>query len=453
MAQPAPTPSVIHLQWREGLPLLFCANESCHNIIRNTVVSIDNHFRGSRCSVPYDSLSRAKDWLCTQAAIVPEDSRTFLAWMNDLRFNDPVEPFPFLPTLPGNQAYGCELCAYAVKATNKMRQHYRTTHPESPIPATLRFATVQTIQSGQQVRYIQVTRPTGITSLSAGSLLARHLDDDPTDTAVNTTGASARSEPNKWLERLRFNVHLEGYDLAAMASLVTRDHSEQLDFVISHLSAMAWRARDLLAQTSLEGSQVLKQLNRRKYSEIPAQNFNWDIQTNTLTKYIGSWALVLGYADKIRNWHHDCAPLCRLTEEQESAMVTALRLDWGAAPETEKDAAVLDLVWTICSQKLRRSPFDNVLVSACAVLAIDPRDTSWRTALSYESTHLSAFIKVFLFVVYLRAITAIDDQINHRQQPTWTSEFVVLSASANAVSHSYDPQTTLSDLGCPKLTK
>ncbi|KAI1735233.1 hypothetical protein F4680DRAFT_470150 [Xylaria scruposa] len=138
---------------------------------------------------------------------------------------------------------------------------------------------------------------------------------------------------------------------------------------------MAWRARDLLASTSLERSQVLKQLNRRKYSEIPVQSFNWDIQADTLTKYIGSWTLLFGYADKIRNWHHGCPR--QLTEEQNLAMVTALDLDKGNTLEAEKDAAVLDLVWTIYSQRLRRSPFENVLVSACAVLAIEPRDTSY----------------------------------------------------------------------------
>ncbi|KAI0547237.1 hypothetical protein F4679DRAFT_597837 [Xylaria curta] len=256
--------------------------------------------------------------------------------MHNLRFNSPVKPFLFFPTLPTNQAYGCEICAYAVKAANKIRQHHRTAHPEDPAPNSLRFANVQVIQSGQQVRYIQVVHRTAISTESAGGLLARHLNDDLTNIAVNTITAPSRSEPNKWLKRLRFNVHLKEYNLAAMASLVIRNHSERLALVIRHLSAIAWRARNLLASTSLKRSQVLKQLNQR-------------------------------------------------------------------------------------NQQLCRSPFENVLVSACAVLAIDPRDTSWRTALTYESTYFLAFIKIFILMVYLRATAAIDDQTNDRQQPTWTN--------------------------------
>ncbi|GAW26869.1 hypothetical protein SAMD00023353_5300030 [Rosellinia necatrix] len=72
-----------------------------------------------------------------------------------------------------------------------------------------------------------------------------------------------------------------------MANLVTRDYSESIGVIVQHFSAMAWRARDLLTQASVEGSQILKQLNRRKYSDIPGRNFNWDVQTATLVKYIG----------------------------------------------------------------------------------------------------------------------------------------------------------------------
>lgn len=135
-----------------------------------------------------------------------------------------------------------------------------------------------------------------------------------------------------------------------------------------------------------------------------------------------SWGLVIGYADKINNWSQEYEPPCQLTEEQTSALNKALGLDWEKASNSEKDAVVLDLVWTISTQRLRRSPFENVLVSACAILGIDPRDTSWRDALRYDSFHFAAFLKIFLFMVYLRAIAAIEDQKHRRKQPTWTNK-------------------------------
>ncbi|KAI1108050.1 hypothetical protein F5Y14DRAFT_460617 [Nemania sp. NC0429] len=163
--------TLLHLKWRKGKPLIFCANKNCHNIIQNTVASINNHFQTTAYKASDNNLVSAKD-----------------------KFERPIEPFSFLPTLPADQVYRCNLYTYAVRALNKIKQHYKTAHPHSSV--TLRFADVQAIQTGHQIRYVQVTQKSNFTSQSVGTLLAHHLDDDPTDTAITATAALARSEPN-----------------------------------------------------------------------------------------------------------------------------------------------------------------------------------------------------------------------------------------------------------------
>lgn len=150
---------------------------------------------------------------------------------------------------------------------NKIRQHYKSAHPEYPAPTVPGFVDVQAFQSSQQFRYVQIRRRTNVAAMSTGGLIARYLDEHYEDPAVTALANSVKSQPNKWLETVHFNRHLEGYNLAAMVGLVGRDYRDRVELVINHLRNLAWRARDLLASCSLGGSQVLRQLNKRKYSE------------------------------------------------------------------------------------------------------------------------------------------------------------------------------------------
>ncbi len=420
MASPSTPSQLVHVETRQGRQFIFCANSHCQNIIRNTLVAVNKHFRTSPCDAPEEDISKLQTWLVTHNVIEPEDSKTFPVWFGEIRFDQPIDPFPFLPIWPTDY-YGCTMCAFAVKAQNKMRHHYKSSHPD--VEPVLRTTTVQGIQSGSCARYYQVTDSTDLPiAASTGSLLVRHLDDDAAETNVNVTSSTTRSEPNKWLEQQRFNIHLEGYDLTVMASLITRDYSTTLGHIIDHLRSMVWRSRELLAG-AIDGHQLLKQLNRRKYSDLPQQSFHWDVTNETLNKYVNSWALVFEYAEKLHNWEYDFPPPCQLSDIQDTALVNALQLDWAHESQCKKDTAVFDLVWTIGSQELRRSSFVNVLTSTCAILAIDPRDASWRTGLTYESSHFSAFIKIFLFITFLRATAAVEDQGTNPGNLTWTSKY------------------------------
>ncbi|KAI0448462.1 hypothetical protein F5B21DRAFT_510116 [Xylaria acuta] len=406
----------VSLEWREGHALLFCNKTHCNDIIRNTITSLEKHLCTYRCNTNPDQIRKTKEWLIQEEAFHPEDPRNFPRWLNDIRFEQPVEPLPMLQTISG-EYLGCSKCSYAVKALNKMKKHYKNEHP-GPVPERFSHCNVQFFQCGQQIRHFQVTGNSQTTVNSAGTLLTRHLHDETPNLAL-VSNVGIQQEPNKWLERLKFNVHLEGFDLAIIVQLLNVDQCPELSRATSHMKAMAWRSREILAKAAVDSQTLMQQLNRRKYSDASHSSFNWDIENDTLQKYLKTWEQILTYVERLYNWEYDFSPPCTLTPDQTQAMDNLLSLDWTQATDEIKDATIFDLLWAISSHRIRRDPFQNVMVSACAIFGVDHRDVSWRTAMSYESKHFSAIIKIFLYLLYLRASTAVDDQ-QKGIAPTWT---------------------------------
>ncbi|XXG99543.1 hypothetical protein Hte_005882 [Hypoxylon texense] len=414
---------IVKLEWRLNVPFIFCARQFCHHLIRNSSAGVSLHLRERKCRRPDSQIDLVVRTLESKNALEPEWTGPFKAWLYHFKLARPVKPFPMLPTV-GDAYSCCGYCAYAVKAPNKVKEHCKKEHPGRP--AIFGQSPVQVLQYGRSLRYIQVTQPTAVTVLTAGEMLAMHLEDAVSgadgmmsaDGVVSAVGIN--QEPNRWLERMGFIGHFEGYDLALIASMVDREGSPELSSVVEHLRNICFRAAARIATDAAGNDTLLVQLNRRTSSDSTMQTFNWDIQHKSLVKYIKTWTYILVYVEYIYCWSHDSEPPCRLTEPQRMAFSNAISLNWDQAAEYDKDAVVFDLVWYIVNHQLRRSTFDSVLVSACAAFAVDPNTLSWRTGKSYNSTHFSAVIKIVLFVIYLRAITAVDEQIDNKTPRSWT---------------------------------
>ncbi|KAI0096175.1 hypothetical protein F4776DRAFT_677108 [Hypoxylon sp. NC0597] len=410
--------SIVYLEWRLGRAFLFCAREACKFLIRGTSQGVKCHLRQLHCRRTSDEIGRLIKALDDRGALEPDNGNISIIWLHNFKVSEPIEPFPFLHTII-DEHYGCVYCAHAVKPVNKMKDHYKQEHPGQEI--TLRYCKVQSLQVGRRFRYLQVKGTTPVVRATATSLLARHANDEQhVDNVVSAV--SHNREPNNWLERMGFSVHLEGYDLGLVASLADPlNNSPELSSAVSHLRAVCLRAANRLAADAISNETLLKQLNRRNSSDTTLQTFNWRIQNQTMVKYINSWNHILSYTERIYSWSHPSEPPCQLTENQRVAFANVVSLDWEGASDEEKDAVVFDLIWHISNHRLRRSPFESVLVSACAVLAVDPRNHSWRTSFSYNSTHFSAIIKILLFVIYMRGATAVDDQDRDKSKPSWTN--------------------------------
>ncbi|KAI1411641.1 hypothetical protein F5Y13DRAFT_200932 [Hypoxylon sp. FL1857] len=341
-----------------------------------------------------------------------------MSWLYQFRLSEPIEPFPMLHTII-DEYYGCVYCAYAVKAANRIKDHYKQQHPDQEI--TLRRCGVQGLQIGRRFRYVQVKATTSVARPTFSGLLATYADDEAQYVSNVVSTVRHNREPNHWLERMGFSAHLEGYDLGFVANLVNpTNHSFQLIAVSKHLKALCFRAANRLAADAVSNDTLLKQLNRRTSSDAALQPFNWRIQNETMSKYVKTWSYILGYVERLYHWSYLSEPPCRLTDSQHVAFSNAVSLDWGVATEEDKDAVVLDLVWCISNHQLRRSSFESVLVSACAALAVDPRNNSWRSSFAYDSSHFPAIIKILLFMIYMRAVMAVDDQIHDKPKPSWT---------------------------------
>jgi hypothetical protein len=93
-----------------------------------------------------------------------------------------------------------------------------------------------------------------------------------------------KREPNAFLEQLKFDRHLEKYDVEFLVSLVERTPEDKcVDKFIAQLHAIAIRARYSLTK---KGHAVLMQLNRRKAETAATTTIYSKILDTTLTNYV-----------------------------------------------------------------------------------------------------------------------------------------------------------------------
>lgn len=408
--------SVVRLERRLDVPFVFCAREGCESLIRRTVSAISKHLRKPECR--RDEFEIMQVILALQEKGAMEiQPRSNTRWLHEIILSEPIQPFPMLPTAEGS-FFGCGDCAHAEKSSKKIRVHYDREHPGRQV--NFRRCVVQILKVRGHSRYVQVT---GVVAADETRAACQGLSRQPeADAGSNNvvTPVSVNMEPNYWLERMGFAAHFEGYKLDFVAGLVELDGTAQLGSIADHLEKVCFKAARRLAAEAASNDALLMQLNRRTSSDATLQTFNWDIRPETVSKYAKSWHYVIAYVERIYRWDSAEEPPCKLTELQRAAFSNAASLDWAAASEEDRDAVVFDLVWHISNHPLRRSTFESVLVSASAALAVDPRKNCWRTGLSYDSTHFSGIIKVLLFIIYMRAVSAVDDQARNRAVPSWT---------------------------------
>ncbi|XXG99535.1 hypothetical protein Hte_005874 [Hypoxylon texense] len=414
-------PVLVHR--RQGKALVFCANPCCVNIVRNTVHSVKSHILECQPSYPIDQLELVTRRLHEGGVLINEDpaqSGTFLTWLNDVvRFDHPIDP---IPNLPDFDVIGCPRCSYGVVAMNKMNDHFRACHPGADLQG--REAYAQIFQSGKTTRYVQITTRSQTPRTTVLSL-RKLLDDDEVGQDETATNAQPNREPNMWLERLQFAQHVHGRNLRVMSSLVALDDAGAPALqLVKHLSTLCFTAQGLLS--SQANLPLLIQLNRRRHDNAMTTPFTYGLLQKSFAKYMTSWRHVVAYVIRIYSWHDlpetagSCP--CVLTDEQRQAVSNVLALDWETADIPDKDATVMDFVWVLCKHELRHAPFDSAIVSACAMLSINPVDLSFHTCLTYNSTHFSSIVKVFLMVVYMRAVGAVGDLTSDHppQKPTWS---------------------------------
>ncbi|KAI1360325.1 hypothetical protein F5Y08DRAFT_343759 [Xylaria arbuscula] len=149
--------------------------------------------------------------------------------------------------------------------------------------------------------------------------------------------------------------HLER--IAVLQGYKTNIHLEVWFF--SHRTSSAHHHVLKLVVSSLGGLPLLRQLNRRYYDKPTNEPFNFDIQSASVTKYHNTWQLILTYVEHVMQWDEAYDAPCSLTHNQARAILNIQSLTWATAYNNTKNAALFDLIWSICSDVLRKNALSN----------------------------------------------------------------------------------------------
>ncbi|KAI0377894.1 hypothetical protein F5Y04DRAFT_167388 [Hypomontagnella monticulosa] len=422
MADSSQESPALRLFWRDERPFVFCSKRICHNAVPNTEKTVREHM--SQCFPHFTAAQTdAEVAILREAGALQEYTKTFYnEWINSFIFPGPIAPIPLLPTID-EDIQGCGVCSFGVKNESKMKNHYKNKHPDAYNPGRYPLVSVQVWHSKNQYRYVQVNDVSQAPRLTIAASLLRHLSDPEPPPIVVVRPENL--EPNKFLEEMKFNLHLADQDLRAYSEMLYVDpDNTPIRALLDHLTEISFIARTKVIIDATPT--VLLELNRRKYEDQAFGPWKAMILDESLSKYILTWARIICYAYNIYVWDDTADPVCTLNAKQQAAMENVLQLDWANASLRDKNAATFDLVYHLCAQQLRRTPFEGVVPSAFAVLGIDligAHTVGWKTESTYQANKFAALIKIFLLVVYMRATAAVDDQGSDviPYSPSWTN--------------------------------
>ena len=372
------------------------------------------------------------------------------------RFRLPDRPIPAIAQLEGPFQDGlkCQACPYVARQVVSIQEHCRSAHGwVNPRPrggdtrpsASRSYAAPpwdagvwcqRFFRSRVASGWFQVLPPPPPPPPpeqgSPTTVPASHSDDTPDVrflSLVQQTASQLKSrtttfvedhdgklEPNPWVRRVGWAVHLAGLDprqLYGTASLLVADgwpkpalppaaaaaaaaHQQQQQQQQQQQAAreerllqLAWESvgRTIrAAQSSCTyeevGSAVLFEVNRKAVNEKPQRPFDGRLEPGTTDRYTNLWKRVVGYVFRIRRWPPAAQPPFELTPGQQRALAafqSALRRLPAAATAVapgedhqlqRTDRACLDFLVSLLDHPLPGPSYDSVLLSALAIVGI-----------------------------------------------------------------------------------
>ncbi|GAB1316810.1 hypothetical protein MFIFM68171_07020 [Madurella fahalii] len=373
---------------RGGIKMTFC--QSCRDLVMNTARDIKKHVENKSCFVPEDG--EVEELVATLAAegSLIDTNTTYNNWLSNIctRFREPIDPL----TAMGGDILDAE-CG--------------TTSEQDQVEATK----VQRLTIKKAQRYIKVRGGASTATLpSVGSGIAAKLLQGLYDAETHTREISLRSpgdrEPNDFLDKMRFEAHLAGYDPAELTWLMYDPKAEP--DVRAPLDRMTAALRNICEQAALHidsetNMAVRMELNRRPGDEGKNRQFSV-ISKGATENYIRVWKKILTYAMRVAVYQ-GCgdgadkitkAPPVTLTPAQLATMEAAMH----ATEPAEMESAMLALVDSLLRVEMKNSDFENIVTSALGVMAIDDSG-GWKNAVTYSySTPLGATLYIARLCLY-----------------------------------------------------
>ncbi|KAF6806228.1 hypothetical protein CMUS01_14418, partial [Colletotrichum musicola] len=224
---------------------------------------------------------------------------------------------------------------------------------------------------------------------------------------------SERLEPNPWLHRVGWAVHLQGLNLSQLRATTGPIQEDEgvLDAMWSTLNTVLDQARGTCSPNTV-GHAVLFEVQRKEADVKPVRPFDNRLEDDTWARYKDVWRVLLCVWHRTQEMDDEKRPPYRLTVEQgelwdrfEEAVGTGTSI----TTQDKAERAGLDMLVGMLDHQLKRGHYENALVSALAVMGIN-EEGGWVDIKDF-TTKFSAVIKVARMLVVHQAVVEQRDEV------------------------------------------
>ena len=232
-----------------------------------------------------------------------------------------------------------------------------------------------------------------------------------------------KAEPNPWLRRTGWAVHLYGLDTERLRLATSLDIQEgwgvEDDEEDRQCLQWLWESVERVIQqaqrfssSAAVGSTTLFEVNRSEIHKKATKPFDSRLEDRTISRYICIWKRIIGFIFRTLNMEDDELPPYKLTPLQEAKLdffQTVDSADFDSPSWLEDyDRTTLDFLVSLLDHTLPHSSYDSVLLSALAAMGIR-EDGGWLAPADYTGFY-SAVITVGKMLVLLQSKAEIGAQ-------------------------------------------
>jgi len=232
---------------------------------------------------------------------------------------------------------------------------------------------------------------------------------------------SDKLEPNAWLERTGWAVHLEGLELDRLYA-AAGTHTSEDEIILLHMLASLDRVLErarTISTPSTVGLAALFEVGRKEISTKPRMPFDNRLEDDTWTRYKEVWRRLLCIWYRTQKWDDQDQerPPYRMTRQQEDAwdeFEDSIPINEKEHMSSRTDRFCLSMIMSVLDHQLVGNHYESILLSALSVLGIS-EDGGWVDALSYTTIY-SAVIKIARMLVLYQSWLQREDEIEEKEK-------------------------------------
>lgn len=377
---------------------------------------------------------------------------------SQVKYPDPADPpIPGLPIF--EDGFRCKQCQYMCRHRTGIQDHCKEEHnwvnPQKRGRQKKEAQQEKMWEEGQQCqrffefaqwkKYFQVSRQPEQSRQQRGSEpndrklerlieeMAETLTEKRKERVIG--GSGSRYLPNPWLEFVGWDEHLKKFKRSELLQMTesegdenreerTKEQKQEDRELVQVCVANQRLIRKAMStcQPSIVGRSALEFVNRREVGEGKNEKAFYARQkANTIRRYTAVWSKMLRYIWRSSSKAEEDRPKYRLTREQEhqlglmkelarrweenrrsQSISSQHRRDGKEKLQKEMEETCLQFWMAMFDHELKAGEYESGIISALAVLGLNPEKEGWNTAKNYTPI-LSAVVTITRGLVVYRA--------------------------------------------------